>query len=104
MTRTAVSDKYLDSLGISATESDFVRLTFRHNFNLEASSEDPNLGFDGGVLELSIDGGQTFQDITCAGAASRAAATTARSALIGEVRLLVVGHGAATRVASSRRW
>src|SRR5262245_20464170 len=59
-----VSDKYLDVTGISATESNFVRLTFRHNFNLEASGEDPNLGFDGGVLELSIDGGQTFQDIT----------------------------------------
>jgi hypothetical protein len=41
-----------------------VRLTFRHNFNLEASNEDPNLGFDGGVLELSTDGGNTFQDIT----------------------------------------
>jgi hypothetical protein len=62
-----VSDKYLDSPGISATESYFVRLTFRHNFNLEASSEDPNLGFDGGVLELSMDGGQTFQDITAWG-------------------------------------
>jgi hypothetical protein len=59
-----VSDKYLDSPGVSATESWFVRLTFRHNFNLEASSEDPNLGFDGGVLDFSIDGGQTFQDIT----------------------------------------
>ena len=34
------------------------QLTFRHNFNLEASDTDPNLGFDGGVLEISIDGGQ----------------------------------------------
>jgi hypothetical protein len=59
-----VSDKYLDSPGVSATGSWFVWLTFRHNFNLEASSEDPNLGFDGGVLDFSIDGGQTFQDIT----------------------------------------
>ncbi len=62
-----VSDKYLDSPGFSATESYYVRLTFRHNFNLEASSEDPNLGFDGGVLELSIDGGNTFRDITVLG-------------------------------------
>jgi hypothetical protein len=59
-----VSDKYLESPAVSATESWYVWLTFRQNFNLEASSEDPNLGFDGGVLELSIDGGQTFQDIT----------------------------------------
>ena len=42
-------------------------MTFRHNFNLEASSEDPNLGFDGGVLEISTDGGNTFQDILAAG-------------------------------------
>ncbi len=61
-----VSDKLLDSLSIflpTATLS----LTFRHNFNLEASGEDPNLGFDGGVLELSTDGGSTFQDILAAG-------------------------------------
>ena len=37
------------------------QLTFRHNFNLEASDTDPNLGFDGGILEISFDGGQTFQ-------------------------------------------
>ena len=43
------------------------QLTFRHNFNLEASPTDPNVGFDGGVLELSTDGGNTFQDILAAG-------------------------------------
>ncbi len=59
-----ISDKYLDAPGYSATESWYVRLTFQHNYNLEASDLDPNLGFDGGVLELSIDGGKTFQDIT----------------------------------------
>jgi hypothetical protein len=54
-----VSDKYLDSPGIYATESYFVQLTFRHNFNLES-------GFDGGVLEISsayINNG-AFTDIT----------------------------------------
>ena len=35
-------------------------------FNLEASP-DPNIGFDGGVLEISTDGGNTFQDILAAG-------------------------------------
>jgi hypothetical protein len=59
-----ISDKYLDAPGVDATESWYVTLTFRHNFNLEASDVDPNLGFDGGVLEFSMDGGQTFQDIT----------------------------------------
>jgi hypothetical protein len=62
-----VSDKRLDSIQLSFFEGDAVRLTFGHNFNLEASDVDPNLGFDGGVLELSTDGGNTFQDILAAG-------------------------------------
>jgi plastocyanin len=61
-----VSDKRLDSLqfffGVLSPQ-----ITFRHNFNLEASDVDPNLGFDGGVLEISTDGGNTFQDILDAG-------------------------------------
>jgi serine protease AprX len=61
------SDKRLASPGVFATESNWVILTFRQNFNLEASDVDPNLGFDGGVLEFSFDGGQTFQDITTFG-------------------------------------
>jgi subtilisin family serine protease len=62
-----VSDKRLDSFQFSFFESGPARLTFRHNFNLQASSEDPNLGYDGSVLEVSSDGGNTFQDILAAG-------------------------------------
>jgi hypothetical protein len=62
-----VSDKRLDSFQFNFFEVAFPRLTFRHNFNLEASESDPNLGFDGGVLELSTDNGNTFQDILAAG-------------------------------------
>ena len=63
-----VSDKRLDSLQFSGFgKGTSPRLIFRQNFNLEASSEDPNLGFDGGVLEISTDGGNTFQDILAAG-------------------------------------
>lgn len=58
------SDKRLDSLHFAAT---YPQLTFRHNFDLEASEVDPNLGFDGGVLEISFDGGNTFQDILAIG-------------------------------------
>src|SRR5262249_13170419 len=57
-----VSDKRLDSPPLLLSE--FLvcsRLTFRHNFKLDASDADPNLGFDGGVLEVSTDGGNTFQ-------------------------------------------
>src|SRR6476620_1695672 len=61
------SDKRLDSPQFSFFESGPVRMTFRHNFNFEASDTDPGLGFDGGVLELSTDGGTTFQDILAAG-------------------------------------
>jgi hypothetical protein len=59
-----VSDKRLDWLLSFAELQEF---TFRHNFNLEASEGDPNLGFDGAVLEISFDGGNTFQDILDAG-------------------------------------
>ena len=63
-----VSDKRLDSLQFGGFgKGASPRLIFRQNFNLEASSEDPNLGFDGGVLEISTDGGNTFQDILAAG-------------------------------------
>jgi hypothetical protein len=55
-----VSDKRLDWLLFAAVLEEF---TFQHNFNLEASDVDQNLGFDGAVLEISFDGGNTFQDI-----------------------------------------
>jgi hypothetical protein len=67
-----VSDKRLDSLPVRLPPSSSLTLTFRHNFNLEASDVDPNLGFDGGVLELSTDGGNTFHDILTAGGSARA--------------------------------
>jgi len=62
-----VSDKRLDGWSISLYEDCCDQLTFRHNFNLEASDSDPNVGFDGGVLEMSTDGGNTFQDILAVG-------------------------------------
>ena len=58
-----VSDKRLDSMLFSFFEGCCPQLSFRHNFNLEASDVDPSVGFDGGVLELSTDGGNTFQEI-----------------------------------------
>ena len=62
-----VSDKRIDGWFVNFFEDCCIRLTFRHNFNLEASEVDPDLGFDGGVLELSTDGGNTFQDILAVG-------------------------------------
>jgi len=61
-----VSDKRLDSLHFPVSGTG-VQLTFEHNFNLEASDVDPNVGFDGAVLEMSFDGGNTFQDILAIG-------------------------------------
>jgi hypothetical protein len=58
-----VSDKRLDWQFFT----DMEEVSFRQNFNLEASDVDDNLGFDGAVLELSTDGGNTFQDISDAG-------------------------------------
>jgi len=62
-----ISDKRVDSLQFTFFEGLYPQLTFRHNFDLEASPTDSNVGFDGGVLELSTDGGNTFQDIVAAG-------------------------------------
>ena len=62
-----VSDKRLDLPHFNFFEGLSPQLTFRQNFNFEASSMNSNLGFDGGVLELSTDGGNTFQDILAAG-------------------------------------
>lgn len=62
-----VADKRLDGWPISHYEDCCDELTFRHNFDLEASDSDPNVGFDGGVLEMSTDGGNTFQDILSLG-------------------------------------
>jgi len=53
----AVADLTLDSPTFTAAADQIV--TFRHRYNLER-------GFDGGVLEISIDGGE-FSDIVSAG-------------------------------------
>lgn len=58
-----VSDKRLDSFLIPYFESCCLQLSFRHNFNFDASPKDPTVGFDGGVLELSTDNGNTFHYI-----------------------------------------
>jgi Kelch motif len=55
----AISDKYLDSPPIIINQLENAALMFRNNYSLEASH-------DGGVLEVSIDGGP-FQDILAAG-------------------------------------
>ena len=62
-----LSDKRLDVAECNFFEGTAAQLTFRHNFDLEASNPKPSLGFDGGVLELSFDGGNTFQDILAVG-------------------------------------
>ena len=61
-----VSDKRLDSPPFATFGAVAAQLTFRQNFNLEAAP-DPNIGLDGGVLEISTDGGNTFRDILVAG-------------------------------------
>jgi len=63
-----VSDKCLDSPPLPPSEfPNWIRLTFRHNYNFDADVN-PNVGFDGGVLEISYDG-ITFRDVGAAGGA-----------------------------------
>ncbi len=59
----AVSDNLLTSPSLVLNSSD-AQLTFRHSYNLEAGAG--SIGFDGGVLEISINHG-TFTDILSAG-------------------------------------
>jgi hypothetical protein len=56
-----ISDKQLVSPSIFLIEGgEPVQITFRNNFSFQDS-------FDGGVLEISTDGGNTFQDILTVG-------------------------------------
>jgi hypothetical protein len=48
-----VSDKRLDSLAFPIFVAYSAQLTFRQNFNLEASEIDPNLGFDAACWNLA---------------------------------------------------
>jgi hypothetical protein len=56
---STVSDERLDTPSIPITTA-MAQLTFRNNFDMENT-------FDGGVLEISTDGGTTFADIIAAG-------------------------------------
>ena len=53
---TCVTDNYLVSPGVAITTT-VAQLSFRNAYNLENT-------FDGGVLEISTDGGATFADVT----------------------------------------
>lgn len=56
-----IGDEQLVSPNIFLEEGgEPVQITFRNNFNMQD-------GFDGGVLEISTDGGNTFQDILTVG-------------------------------------
>ena len=58
---TTISDKQLLTPSISyISDLGPAQLLFRNNFNLQD-------GFDGGVLEISFDGGLTFNDVLAAG-------------------------------------
>jgi hypothetical protein len=75
-------------------------LTFRQNFNLQASPTDSNVGFDGGVFELSIPAEIPFKILSPLAGASLAGYNRT-IALIQAAPLLVVKRGAATRKDSS---
>ena len=61
------------SVGLSELDSPAIalptgqsQLTFRQNYSLAVSTTNSTLGYDGGVLEISIGGG-SYQDIVTAG-------------------------------------
>jgi len=58
----------LDAPSLTAGSSAPAQLTFRQKYSLTANAANSAIGYDGGVLEISIGGG-AFQDIVSAGGA-----------------------------------
>ncbi|MFL6529343.1 MAG: hypothetical protein ACJ8KX_02620, partial [Chthoniobacterales bacterium] len=84
---STVSDQRLDAPSVFVSASD-AQLTFRHNFNLEN-------GFDGGVLEISINGG-AFADILAAGGSFAAGGYTGTISNISSNQSPIKGRAAWT--------
>ncbi|HEU0037006.1 MAG TPA: M36 family metallopeptidase [Kofleriaceae bacterium] len=61
----ALSDTALVSPALQATADQPVSVTFTHRYSFEFSQD---TAFDGGVVEISTDGGATWQDVTALGA------------------------------------
>ncbi len=55
------SDEYLVSQPITPTTG--AELAFWHRYDLEASTADTGRGYDGGVVEVSVDNGATWADL-----------------------------------------
>src|ERR1039457_6849019 len=62
---SSVGVNELDTPSITINSS-VARLTFRQNYSLAASTTNPLIGYDGGVLEVAIGGG-SYTDIVAAG-------------------------------------
>ena len=90
-----ISDKHLDSPPIAIDSLTNAILTFRNNYALQNA-------FDGGVLEISIDGG-AFQDILTAGGSFLQGGYNGKSAPVAAIRWQVAKRGQAVLVASLRR-
>jgi hypothetical protein len=90
-----ISDKYLYSPSGTIDPIGSSLLVFWHNYVLED-------GFDGGVLEVSTDGGNSFQDILAVGGTFFRGGYMGRSAPVVVIPSLVVRHGRATQAVSSR--
>ncbi len=58
------SDTRLSSPLLQASDTEPLKITFQHSYSFETSN---GQDFDGGVLEYSIDDGETWQDVTTLG-------------------------------------
>ena len=88
-----ISEKHLYSPPKLIDSLSSADLHFSNNYALDDT-------FDGGVLEVSVDGGP-FQDILAAAASLHGAVTMAPSAPVVAIHSLVARRGRATRVVSS---
>jgi hypothetical protein len=88
---TTIGDKQLLSPNIPfVADAGAPQLGFRNNFNFQD-------GFDGGVLEISFDGGLNFQDIVAAGGTFIRGGYNGRLAVAVAIPSLAVSHGPETR-------
>jgi hypothetical protein len=62
----ALSDTQLESPDLLVSDSDKLVVTFDHKFSFEADTKKPTW-FDGGVIELTSDGGATWADVATLG-------------------------------------
>src|SRR5262249_61133394 len=60
----SVSDTSLESPSLDVSATDPFIITLKHYYSFEMTGSNPTIYYDGGVIEVSTDGGQKWVDIS----------------------------------------